>query len=122
MEQACAYLDADGWDPAAWHLLGWSAEPEPMLDLYARVFAPGVKYPEASIGRIITAPRVRGSGLGRVLVREGIRRVADAWGPVPIRIAAQQRLERFYEEFGFRRGSEPFDEDGILHVEMVLAP
>ncbi len=52
-------------------------------------------------------------------MREGICRVEEAWGSVPIRIAAQARLERFYEEFGFRRASPPFDEDGILHLEML---
>ncbi len=120
VEQACAYLDADGWDPRAWHLLGWSERAgEATLDAYSRIFAPAVKYAEASIGRIITHPRVRGSGLGRILVHEGIRRVGAAWGPVPIRIAAQERLERFYEELGFRRVSETFDEDGIPHVEML---
>jgi ElaA protein len=38
-------------------------------------------------------------------------------------IGAQQRLERFYEEFDFRRvvGAEPYVEDGILHVTMRRA-
>jgi len=41
-------------------------------------------------------------------------------GPVgqQIRIGAQAHLERFYNEFGFARSSEPYDEDGILHIEM----
>src|SRR5690349_7063965 len=36
-----------------------------------------------------------------------------------IRIGAQQYLERFYGGFGFKTASAPYDEDGILHVEMV---
>ena len=35
-----------------------------------------------------------------------------------IRIGAQAHLERFYNGFGFTKSSEPYDEDGILHIEM----
>jgi ElaA protein len=35
-----------------------------------------------------------------------------------LRIGAQAHLERFYNEFGFKKSSEPYDEDGILHIEM----
>lgn len=37
----------------------------------------------------------------------------------PIRISAQQRLERFYAEYDFKTVSEPYDEDGIPHMEML---
>ena len=36
----------------------------------------------------------------------------------PLRIGAQAHLERFYNGFGFAKASEPYDEDGILHIEM----
>ena len=39
----------------------------------------------------------------------------------PIRIAAQQRLEAFYASLGFRIAGAPYDEDGIAHVDMLLA-
>ena len=39
----------------------------------------------------------------------------------PIRLGAQAHLERFYAELGFVRASEPYDEDGIPHVEMLRA-
>ena len=38
-----------------------------------------MKYDEPSIGRVITAPEVRGSGLGRALMREGLARCARSW-------------------------------------------
>jgi ElaA protein len=38
-----------------------------------------------------------------------------------VRIAAQQRLERFYASMGFRTASAPYEEDGILHVDMLLS-
>ena len=32
---------------------------------------------------------------------------------------AQAHLEEFYGDLGFERRGEPYDEDGILHVEMI---
>jgi ElaA protein len=78
-----------------------------------------VKYEEPSIGRIVTAQEVRRTGLGRELVREALARAERLWPGRAIRIGAQQRLERFYQEFGFVTASAPYDEDGIMHVEMV---
>jgi ElaA protein len=38
----------------------------------------------------------------------------------PLIIQAQIQLENFYEGFGFRRISEPYVEDGITHVDMLV--
>lgn len=121
VEQACAYPDIDGLDPRAWHLLGWVGQGSgaPLLAACARVFEPGVKYAEASIGRIVSSPAVRRAGYGRLLVDEAIRCTERLAPGAPIRIGAQMYLERFYEGFGFRRCSAPYDEDGIAHVEML---
>jgi ElaA protein len=121
VEQACAFQDLDGADPESWHLLGFSGEGrgEGQLLAYARLVPPGVKYEEPSIGRIITAQSARRTGLGRTLVREALARAEQSWPGKPIRIGAQQRLERFYREFGFATASAPYDEDGIPHVEML---
>ena len=130
VEQRCPYLDADGADAHAWHLLGWVPDAPPaanpgaptrVLGAYARIFAPGVKYAEASIGRVITNPRVRRAGLGKALMAESVRRCAVVAPGADIRIGAQIYLERFYEGFGFARGSQPYDEDGIMHIEMLRA-
>ena len=83
---------------------------------------PGVKYPEASIGRVITLGAGRGIGLGRELVARAIARAAEVWPGRAIRISAQTRLERFYEEFGFVAVGAPYLEDGIDHTEMLRHP
>jgi len=120
VEQQCPYLDADGRDPQAWHLLGWSEEQSGRdLVAYARVFEPGVRYTECSIGRVVTAPRVRGTGLGKALMSEALRRVESLAPGQAIKIAAQRRLEKFYLELGFRTVSAPYEDDGIIHVDMV---
>jgi len=121
VEQQCAFQDADGHDLHAWHLLVWAdAGAAPALAGYLRVLDPGRKYSEPSIGRVLTVAPHRGIGLGRTLMIEGIMRTRGIWPGRPIRVAAQQRLETFYASLGFRTASAPYDEDGILHVDMLL--
>jgi ElaA protein len=123
VEQHCAFQDADGYDFAAWHLLGWVADAElPSLAAYLRILDPGSKYAEPSIGRVLTLPPNRSVGLGRALMEEGVARCFATWPGQPIRIAAQQRLEAFYLSLAFRTVSPPYIEDGIPHVDMMLAP
>ena len=120
VEQTCAYQDADGRDPQAWHLLGWSDEEDGRrLVAYARIFEPGVRYTEGSIGRVVTAPEVRGTGVGKVLMVEALRRLDGLAPGQTVKIAAQRRLEKFYLELGFRTVSAPYEEDGIIHVDML---
>jgi ElaA protein len=57
--------------------------------------------------------------MGRALMREAIVRAGATWGG-PVRIGAQRYLERFYQELGFVLDGEPYVEDGIPHVEMLL--
>ncbi|HET9470405.1 MAG TPA: GNAT family N-acetyltransferase [Usitatibacter sp.] len=116
VEQGCAFQDLDGADPECWHLLGHEGSE---LVAYARLVPPGVKFAEPSIGRVVTTQAARGTGRGRALMAEALARAEKLWPGRPIRIGAQHRLERFYEEFGFVTSSAPYDEDGILHVEMV---
>jgi ElaA protein len=119
VEQQCAFQDLDGSDAQAHHLLGYAGGE---LLAYARCFDRGIKFAEASIGRVITRATVRGTGLGHVLMRECIARVCAQWGEQPIRIGAQARLERFYRSHGFATASAPYDEDGIAHIEMLWTP
>jgi ElaA protein len=121
VEQRCAYLDCDGYDDRATHVWGEVGERgSPSIIAVSRFFACGIKYPdEASFGRVVSAPEARGTGVGRALVAQTLARMEAALGPVPIRISAQQYLERFYAEFGFRTVSEPYLEDEIVHVAMV---
>jgi len=120
VEQQCAYADADGRDPAAWHLLGWIEGDGPRrLVAYARVFEPGVRYAEGSVGRVVTSGEVRRTGVGRALMSEALHRLEALAPGQPIRLAAQRYLENFYSGFGFTTVSAPYEEDGIIHVDML---
>ncbi len=117
VEQNCPYIDADGVDPSAWHIVG--RDEHAALVAYARIIPPGVKYTEPAIGRVVTHPKVRGQGVGRLLMREAIMHAVNLFPGEPIRIGAQMHLVRFYSGFGFEPVGDPYDEDGIPHVEMV---
>ena len=124
LEQHCAYLDADGCDSASFHLCAWasvaSAAP-PLVLAYARILPPGLKYAEPSIGRVLTAAAVRGTGLGRELVRRAVAQTQRAFPGHAIRISAQAHLEAFYAAAGFVRVGVPYLEDAIPHLEMLRA-
>ncbi|WP_224367599.1 GNAT family N-acetyltransferase [Hyalangium versicolor] len=120
VEQKSIYQDADGHDPGAHHLLGTVPEsPEPLLAAYLRVLPPGLKYAEASFGRVVTAPSMRRYGYGKLLVEKGLAFIEATFPGAPIRIGAQHYLQRFYEGFGFRCVSDVYDEDGIPHIDML---
>ena len=118
IEQACIYLDADGFDAHSFHLAAWSGDRTVPL-AYARVVQPGMKYAEPSIGRVITTQAARGTGLGRELVRRAVAHCGEAFPGQAIRISAQARLGRFYAGFGFTAVGAPYIEDGIAHMEML---
>ena len=120
LEQQCLYPDLDGYDQDAWHLLGWKIiDGKRQLAASLRVIAPGVKYTEMSIGRVLSTTAARGTGVGRELLVEGIARAEQLYPGHRLRIGAQQYLEAFYGSFGFKTVSAPYDEDGIMHVEML---
>lgn len=120
LEQQCLYPDLDGYDQEAWHLLGWKIiDGKRQLAASLRVIAPGVKYTEMSIGRVLSTSAARGTGVGRELLAEGIARAEQLYPGHRLRIGAQQYLESFYGSFGFKTVSAPYDEDGIMHVEML---
>jgi ElaA protein len=120
LEQKCLYPDIDGYDQAAHHLMAWhTVDGKRELAAYLRCIAPGVKYTEMSLGRVLTAPSARGSGIGRKLLEQGIARAEALHPGHRFRIGAQQYLEKFYASFGFNTVTAPYDEDGIMHIDMV---
>jgi ElaA protein len=120
LEQQCLYSDLDDLDLDAHHLLGWRViGGRRQLAAYLRVLAPGAKYAEMSLGRVLTTQAARGSGMGRELLAQGILHAERQHPGRRIRIGAQAHLEAFYGAFGFVKVSEPYDEDGILHIDML---
>jgi ElaA protein len=120
LEQQCIFPEIDGLDPAAHHLLGWRiADGKRELAAYLRIIAPGAKYTEMSLSRVLSSQAARGTGAGRELIARGIEYAEHLHPGHRIKIGAQAYLEQFYASFGFRTISEPYDEDGIMHVDML---
>ncbi len=118
VEQNCVYQDCDGVDLKSWHLLGWNAAGN--LFAYARLIPKDISYPGfSSIGRIVTSPIARGTGVGRLLVQKAIEENYRLFGAESIQIGAQSYLLHFYQSFGFSTISESYLEDGIPHIHMV---
>lgn len=117
VEQQSIYLDLDGKDQLARHILFEEAGD---LLAYQRCLPPGVSYPQSSLGRIVVHPRGRGQHLGRELVQLGIDHNLAQWPGSGICISAQAHLQDFYASFGFQAQGEEYGEDGIPHRKMLL--
>ncbi|NDY96510.1 GNAT family N-acetyltransferase [Wenzhouxiangella limi] len=117
VEQDCPYPELDGLDQSAHHL--WATDTAGRVAAYARITAPGTRFQEPSIGRVLTSIAHRGSGLGRVLMERAIDFAERLYPAAELRISAQQHLERFYASLDFRFVHGPYPEDGIPHVEML---
>jgi len=114
VEQGSPYPDLDGLDQSAWHLL---LRVDGTLAGYSRLIAPPVR-----IGRVAVAAPLRGRGLGRRLMEEALSFCRERYPAQDIVLAAQLELASFYESFDFAVISEPYDDFGVMHVEMSLRP
>jgi len=117
VEQNCVFQDADNKDQDSHHLMGWDNE---MLVAYARIVPPGIAYDSfPSIGRVVTSPKMRNKGIGKILMWQSIEELQKLFGNSSIKLGAQLYLKKFYESFGFVQSSEVYMEDGIPHIEMI---
>lgn len=116
VEQNCVYMDIDGKDPECMHLVAWTAGQQ--VAAYLRIVPPGLKYAEVSLGRVVTSPAARGTGIGKQLLAKGMALIADAYPGQPVLIQAQSYLEKFYQSFGFVTVSDVLLEDDIPHYMM----
>jgi len=114
VEQGSPYPDLDGLDQSAWHLL---LRVDGALTGYARLIATPLR-----IGRVAVAAPLRGRGLGRRLMEEALSFCRERYPAQDIVLAAQLDLASFYESFDFAVISEPYDDFGVMHVEMSLRP
>jgi len=114
VEQSSPYPDLDGLDQDAWHLL-LRAEGE--LTGYLRLLQQPLR-----IGRVAVAAPLRRRGLGNRLMGEALRFCRDRFPLQQVVLAAQLDLLMFYRRFGFVTTSEPYDDFGVMHIEMRRDP
>lgn len=116
VEQNCVYLDLDGKDKKALHLMG---EYEGKIVAYSRLFDAGISFDNASIGRVVVDANYRDKKWGHELMQVAIAEIKSNFGKDKITIGAQLYLKKFYESHGFVQTSEMYLEDDIEHIEMI---
>lgn len=130
VEQECAYPELDGRDLEPDALMLWTEltretqstgetgqDGEVVATL--RILRDDT---ELRIGRVVTAPEARGTGVARELFQRAVDECGRIAADLPIVLDAQEPLEGWYGSFGFVRESDMFLEDGIPHVTMRKAP
>ncbi len=120
VEQNCSYLDLDGKDKKAYHLICRDGLGKVMAT--ARILPPGLAYDDVAIGRVVIDPEIRGKGIGHELMDKCIQFSIAEFGSVPIRISAQKHLEKYYNKHEFTTTGNEYLEDDIPHVEMLFHP
>ena len=120
IEQQCIYPDLDGLDINCLHLLGYDSG---QLVAYLRLI-PADFHPSGNIalGRIISLASKRGLGIGKILMEQAMTYISEQFPHQKIQLSAQFHLLNFYQYFGFNVISEPYDEDGIKHIDMLYVP
>ena len=119
LEQNCPFIDADLNDEISDHLLGYQDDE---LIAYARLVQPDSLYPGPSIGRIVTAEKVRGMGFGKIITQAAIDFSSKKYPNQDITISAQHRLLNFYQDLNFKAEGEVYLEDDIDHIKMTINP
>ena len=131
VEQHCAYQDMDEVDFDCLHLVAHKNE---MLIGYCRIIAPEFNTlkpktinaysskPMPAIGRVLVMPEQRGQGLARKMMQQAIKYCHKHYRKAAIILSAQTYLIPFYQSLGFEIDGEPYLEDGIEHVTMILDP
>ena len=118
VEQNCPYQDADYLDQKCWHVLG--RDEDDTIVAYTRLVPMGLAYAEYhAIGRVITASRARGKGIGAELMVRSILWAKEHLGQ-KIKISAQVYAIPFYEKLGFEVTGPEYLEDDIPHSAMIL--
>ena len=118
VEQFCPYLDADGKDQAAYHLLAYTENRQ--LVAYTRLLPPGEVYPNyVAIGRVVASSTIRGQQLGYRLMEATMAAAKRRFPGYGCKLSAQSHLQTFYVRLGFRVAGPGYLEDGIPHLPMV---
>jgi ElaA protein len=117
VEQGCAYPDLDGRDETAHHLL---LRVDGALAGCLRLI-PVQDEARVTIGRVAVGREYRGGGLARRMMDEALARCGRDYADCRVTLSGQTYLATFYETLGFQPTSAPYDDYGLLHVDMALA-
>jgi len=102
-------VEWDGRDATATHVLAEGDD--------GAVIGCGRLLDDGRVGRLAVRRSARGTGIGARMLNELVR-LARQRGATEVYLHAQADAVIFYERAGFLRRGEPFEEAGIMHLDM----
>ena len=113
--QKCLYVDPDGRDFGSVQVFASKGE---RIIGCLRIY--GKEAGVVQIGRVAVIESLRGTGVGRMMMRQAISHVMENLTDEKIYLEAQTYAIGFYEKLGFRVISDEFLDEGIPHKGMEL--
>lgn len=111
VEQQCPYHEVDDIDTISHHI--YLQNDNSKILAYCRLYKIEDTF---HIGRVIASERRK--GYGTQIMKAAIEFAEKTLHADSIIIEAQTYAKNFYEKLGFVQTSEPFEEDGIPHIQM----
>lgn len=109
------YHELDENDKHAFHI--YLQDENKHILAYGRVF---LNNGHLTFGRVVTHDSVRGTGIGKELIKNILSHCQKVWPHTAIIIESQEQVVGFYERFDFKKIGEPFIFEGTPHVKMIL--
>ena len=113
--QKCLYVDPDGRDFGSVQVFASKGD---RIIGCLRIY--GKEAGVVQIGRVAVIESLRGSGIGRMMMRQAISHVTENLTDEKIYLEAQTYAIGFYEKLGFKVISDEFLDEGIPHKGMEL--
>ena len=113
--QKCLYVDPDGRDFGSVQVFASKGD---RIIGCLRIY--GKEAGVVQIGRVAVIESLRGTGVGRMMMRQAISHVTENLTDEKIYLEAQTYAIGFYEKLGFKIISDEFLDEGIPHKGMEL--
>lgn len=111
VEQQCPYHEIDDIDLESYHI--YLQDDNSKILAYCRLYKIEDTF---HIGTVIASERRK--GYGTQIMKSAVKFATEELHADSVIIEAQTYAKNFYEKLGFIQTSEPFEEDGIPHIQM----
>lgn len=111
VEQQCPYHEVDDIDTISHHI--YLQNNNSKILAYCRLYKIEDTF---HVGRVIASQKHK--GYGTQIMKTAVKFATEELHADTIIIEAQTYAQKFYEKIGFIQTSEPFEEDGIEHIQM----
>ncbi|MGS2721345.1 GNAT family N-acetyltransferase [Paraglaciecola aestuariivivens] len=117
IEQQSIYPDLDELDQVAMHVL--ENDEAGQLLTYARYRLDELAN-KVKIERVVLHPSQRGKGKGKALINYILAQIKQQYPEHLVELSSQLEASEFYQHFGFVCQGQPYDDGGVMHIDMHL--